>query len=86
MNEKGTNQMNTAPDIATQLKLIRAAAQETNLDYACRIIQDGIGQDDGGVAGMFFSGPEGDSYPNATYSERVEILTEYMAAEMAYIS
>lgn len=30
------------------------------LDAACLHIQEKLGQDDGGVAGIFFSGPEGE--------------------------
>lgn len=30
------------------------------LDAACLHIQEKLGQDDGGIAGIFFSGPEGE--------------------------
>jgi hypothetical protein len=34
------------------------------LDAACKHIQDQIGQDDGGVAAIFFSGTEGETIVN----------------------
>lgn len=34
------------------------------LDAACKHIQDELGQDDGGVAALFFSGPTGEFMVN----------------------
>jgi len=38
----------------------RAELAMAALDAACLHIQEQLGQDDGGVAGIFFSGPEGE--------------------------
>lgn len=63
---------------------INDAAMLTDLDDACAIVQAAIGQTDGGVAGIFFSGPEGEEYPTADGARRAELLRDYIKLEETY--
>ncbi len=45
------------------------------LDAACLHIQEKLGQDDGGVAGIFFSGPEGE--------QMIRTFAEYIQLELS---
>lgn len=61
--------------------VIDQAAHAPDLDAACLIIQDAIGQTDGGVAAMYFvCAVDWQSLP---YRERQRQLTEYVAREAA---
>ena len=62
--------------------VIELAAEEDDLDMACIEIQGAIGQDDGGIAGQYFSGDGNDQrWPISTHEERVRMLLEYISHE-----
>lgn len=63
---------------------IEAAVKENDLDEAVRIIQDGIGQDDGGVASIHFSGGEGGAWPFLSAKKRRQMIFEYLETEKSY--
>jgi hypothetical protein len=66
-------------------EVVLKAAREQDLDAACIIIQDAIGQTDGGVAGMFFSDLDTPAeWGTFTVSERLERLCNYVLMEKAY--
>jgi hypothetical protein len=71
------------PSGPNRAALIETAARCTDLDRACAVIQRYIGQDDGGVAGLVFSGPEGDEYETADLARRKELLANYLLTEEA---
>lgn len=64
--------------------LFANAAACDDLDEAARAIQNAIGQDDGGLAGMFFSDFEDieSRWPSMSPSERQPILKDYLAFEL----
>lgn len=66
--------------------LLMNAAAHTDIDEACRVIQRGIGQTDGGIAGIFFSDDEKVAgYQNASDPrERALILSEYLDLEASF--
>lgn len=67
------------------------ACRQSDLDAACRYIQDGLGQDDGGCAGMFFSTAEGCDGPNDTnwrkadLRQRFEWMRDYIRSELCEV-
>lgn len=61
---------------------IEASSLIDDLDEAIRPIQEILGQDDGGPAGIFFSGPDGDRWSTATESDRAEVLRLYVEFEL----
>lgn len=61
---------------------IHASSKLDNLDDAIRPIQEILGQDDGGIAGNFFSGFYEDGWPQATIERRVYLLIRYIAHEL----
>lgn len=65
----------------TLFKQIQASAKIDDLDEAIRPIQETLGQDDGGVASMFFSGPNSECWPTATECWRTTILCQYVSHE-----
>lgn len=68
-------------ECATDIVISRAA-QSTDLDRSCRIIQDAIGQTDGGVAGLYFSCLDSaEQWALLTVEERTQHLTAYVEAE-----
>jgi len=71
-------------DAENRRSTAQEAAKHRTLDDACALVQDRIGQTDGGVAGQFFCGPLEDEYPDADYARRVEIMVEYIGTEMIY--
>lgn len=67
-------------------RLACAAASEDDLDDACRIIQDAMGQTDGGVAGIVFSDIEPEEWPHLPITERQRRMEEYAMTEFHYQS
>lgn len=65
-----------------QGEVIGSAASHSNLDDACREVQDAFGITDGGIAGMYFSGPEGEEWPTATHERREEMLRAWLRLEV----
>ena len=78
-------------------RIIRAAAEQTDLNASCRMLQDAIGQTDGGVAGAFFSGrlrhpsmnngewmDSEQAWPLQTVLYRENWLREYLQDEEAH--
>jgi hypothetical protein len=68
------------------LDLARLCARETDLDKAGIIYQDRLGQTDGGVSGIFFSGPLEDEYPAMPYEERILTMKAAIRHEIAWLS
>lgn len=68
----------------TLFKQIGDSSQIDDLDAAIRPIQDIIGQDDGGVASMFFSGEAGEMWPAATVDWRTTVLVSYVQFELQH--
>lgn len=71
--------------VKTLRQTIAAATLEPDLDKALVPIQATLGQDDGGPAGVFFSGNNGETWPTLTPEERHEVLLDYIASELTYI-
>src|SRR6476469_9424741 len=65
----------TELDLFQRLEL---ACMQSDLDAAARYIQDGIGQEDGGTASLFFSGPDGDNWPTMGATERYPVALRYL--------
>lgn len=62
--------------------IIAKAVQESDLDAACLIIQNAIGQTQGDVAGLYFSCLDSvEQWAELTADERLEHLLAYVAAE-----
>lgn len=71
----------TLRDALDQAVLL-VAAQNADLDEACRIVQTYIGQDDGGIAGMFFCGDAEEHWVGTdSWADRYMILVEYLSVE-----
>jgi hypothetical protein len=70
--------------------IIWAAVCHNNLDEACIVIQDHIGQTDGGVASLAFSGqtPMEDGnhkeWLEASHWQRETMIRKYLNSELAY--
>lgn len=64
--------------------MLQAAARIDDLDEACRSVQDAVGIDDGGVAGMHFGGQYEDDWPTADYWYRLQMLREWVDLEKVY--
>ena len=63
-------------------ELLQKAAQETNLDHACALLQDAMGVKDGGFAAVFFSYLEDDEEWGTTpVDNRLEMLRTYVRRE-----
>jgi hypothetical protein len=71
--------MNHHPwDDMEERELIAKATHCDDLDEACRVIQDAVGQKDGGLAGQFFSGiPWLELGPE----DRADLMREYLRLE-----
>jgi hypothetical protein len=64
--------------------MLIGAAAINDLDEALRSVMDVVGIDDGGVAGLVFSGDrDRDWWPTAAHTERMEMLRRWAAAEEA---
>lgn len=66
---------------------LEMACRTSDLDAACRYIQDGLGQDDGGAAGMFFSAEERGNEAFAVMPHRVRylLLCDYIREELSEV-
>lgn len=62
-------------------EIVNNAAQCGDLDESCRMIQAAIGQTDGGIAGIFFSGTRQDEWRAMSSCNRKARLTEYIYSE-----
>lgn len=82
----------------TLRKTLIDAAKLTNLTQSVALVQNAVGQTDGGLAGLFFSGePRYDhgigehdddystAWPKLRMSERHELLVNYLKSEVEYI-
>lgn len=58
-------------------------SQDGQMSTAIAEIQDILGQDDGGIAGVHFSGVE-DEWVKMTYEERIEVLKNYISSELSF--
>lgn len=67
------------PKITTEM--LEAAAKVDDLDEALRGVMDAVGIEDGGVAGMVFSGDWEGEWPTASEAERMHMLTKWREAE-----
>jgi len=59
---------------------------DKNVDYPLSIIQDFIGQDDGGVAGLYFSEYDdiNEEWPLFNHKKKLEVILEYLDFEDVY--
>lgn len=64
-----------------RFEFILAAASHRDLDDACALLQKQVGQTDGGLAGVHFSGEQGLAYAEGDFKKRLQLLMEYLAAE-----
>jgi len=55
-----------------------------NFDGTLAQIQNLLGTNDGGVAGLFFAGKEND-WVDMTEKERANIMREYISTEISYL-
>lgn len=71
---------------------LEEASKENDLDMACVWIQDIIGQNDGGIAGLYFADVSTDTkssneiWSESSQSERKRMLQEYLKLEQGYSS
>ncbi|MDX9668739.1 hypothetical protein [Pseudomonas sp. P8_250] len=63
---------------------ILKAANESEVDAACLIIQEVINQEDGGVAGIYFSDAEIADWATLTVGQRYDHLCKYVELEKAH--
>jgi hypothetical protein len=79
------------PKPKTLVDAVWQATQENDLSDACRIIQDIVGTDDGGVAGIYFSDfPDFPKIDDPTWSalshaDRRARLIGYLNLELSYL-
>lgn len=66
----------------TMFDRLDLALHQSDLDAACRYIQDGLGQDDGGLAGQYFSGGLGDTWAQLAPDGRLPLLCRYIGQEL----
>lgn len=66
------------------LSEIEKAIAENNLTEALVLIQNAIGQTDGGIAGQFFESKEDEMWIQYNLEQRRQILFDYLQAEQAY--
>lgn len=69
----------TTQKINEAKSLIAQAAAIDDLDEACILLQDAIGQEDGGVADLYFSGVR--DWPSLGVAERADHLAKYLELE-----
>lgn len=67
--------------------IIQQSVEENDLNEACLIIQDAIGQSYGDTASVYFSGYEDaeDYWSKATKEERQKIMRGYIDLEQQYL-
>ena len=65
--------------------VVFAAAYHADLDEACALIQKYVGQTDGGIAGMFFTGSPAEQYAKTDkWQDRIGVLRDYLKIERVY--
>lgn len=76
----------TKAAVSSAYDLVDVAARENDLDAACRLLQNAIGQDGGDIAGVHFAGDRSAPgvWAGLTHEQRVQDLTEYLDLEMIY--
>ncbi len=67
-------------------RLAHDAADCEDLDSACRVIQDAMGQTDGLLASLVFSDLEPEDWPDMPIQEKRRRLEEYALAEFNHQS
>lgn len=65
-------------------QLIEDTIAKDDLNDALFDFQNAIGIDDGGVAGVVFSGSWGDEWPTATPARRREMMAHYIDVERSF--
>lgn len=66
-------------------RAIEHARELDDLDAACLVIQDALGQTDGGTASIFFSGWEEKDWLSNSEGEREDVLREYVEYEQRFL-
>ncbi len=80
------------PEVSDDEVALKYAADFESLDQSARLLQDYLKQDAGDAAGIFFSGRTEDdrewdeAWPDLSFSERKQKLTEYLAFERLYLN
>lgn len=74
-----TNLVNLTKEAVTHNNIV-----DGNFDDTLAKIQDMLGTDDGGFAGIFFAGKESD-WVDMTKKERANIMREYISTEISYL-
>lgn len=70
-------------------ELIKAALKSSDLNDACKKIQDALGVNDGGTASVFFSGKlllDQEWAKAISEDRRRELLIEYLNLELFYLA
>lgn len=67
-----------------QMNAINTAAQISDLDESCLLLQMFLGVEDGGVAGIYFSGGKGDNWSTMSVMDRIVELENYVDLENSY--
>jgi hypothetical protein len=82
-NDQSTtsNQLNSSSYVAINMQMLFNAAANCNLDRALAPLQQAAGIESGDLAGIFFTGPEGDEWECASESQRLSLLTRYFIFE-----
>ena len=65
-------------------RLACQAADCEDLDSACRLIQEALGQDDGGVAGIVFSDIDREDWEFLSRQEKEKRMEEYALVEFQH--
>lgn len=63
--------------------LVFAASRMDDLDEACRLVQDKLGQTDGGIAGIVFSDLEPFDWESMDRDQRYDRARQYVRTELA---
>lgn len=71
---------------AVTIGQITQAAKQSSLNAACNYLQELIGQEDGGIAGIVFSGGEDEDWFRYSTPDRAKMLTYYLLVELNYAS
>lgn len=69
-------------DMIKAFQVVEKAAEEADLDAAVRHVQDFVGQEDGGLAGMIFGDEEMAEWGDMSISTRYRHMGKYMLAEL----
>jgi hypothetical protein len=71
-------------DVERARAAIPEAAKKNDIDDACRMLQDILNVDDGGVAGMCFSNLDLQDWPMMSEDDRAARLTHYVDIEVIF--